>query len=494
MAQIRNKKLSDLGLTALDGGDIQVMGLASDSRSVKKGYLFAALNGQNVHGVKYVNQAVDAGAIAILTDKEGYKLKGEYLRQKTLAVIVVEDSRQTLSYAAALWFESQPGTMIAVTGTNGKTSVASFTRQIWEELGFKAVNIGTNGVQGVVTRFVSQTTPDPIILHGILSELCQFGVTHAAVEASSHGLDQRRLDGVGLMAAGFTNLSQDHLDYHIDLDTYFSVKMDLFIRVLMHGGTAVINMDDVWGEKVLFITKDRDIRSFTIGKKMDCDLRLLNQKFVTNGQDLRFSYEGKEYQVRLELIGGFQGSNVLMAAGLAIASGCNALKVFGCLSRIKTVSGRMELVTCRKNGGAIFVDYAHTPDAIEVALKAIRLHALGRVLIVFGSGGDRDKTKRISMGAAAQKWADKVFITDDNPRSEDPYEIRSMVKLGAPKAFEVPDRAEAILRAISELANGDVLLIAGKGHETGQIIGDDVLPFNDSEQASISVAALDGII
>ncbi|MDA1238164.1 MAG: UDP-N-acetylmuramoyl-L-alanyl-D-glutamate--2,6-diaminopimelate ligase [Proteobacteria bacterium] len=494
MVQIRNKKLSELGLTALNGGDVQVMGLASDSRSVKKGYLFAALSGQNVHGAKYVSQAIDAGAVAILTDKEGYKLNGTYLRQKTVAIIVVEDSRQTLSYVAALWFGSQPGTMTAVTGTNGKTSVSSFTCQIWEALGFKAVNIGTNGVQGVITRFVAQTTPDPIILHGLLSELFQLGVTHAAMEASSHGLDQRRLDGVGLMAAGFTNLSQDHLDYHIDLDTYFLAKMDLFIRVLMHGGTAVINMDDVWGKKVLTITKNQGIRSFTIGKKMDCDLRLINQKFVTNGQDLRFSHQGKEYQVKLELIGNFQGSNVLIAAGLAIASGCNPSKVFGCLSGLKTVSGRMELVACRKNGGAIFVDYAHTPDAIEVALKAIRLHALGRVLIVFGSGGDRDKTKRILMGAAAEKWADKIFITDDNPRSEDPREIRSMVKLGAPKACEVPDRAEAILRAISELANGDVLLIAGKGHETGQIIGDDVLPFNDSEQASISVAALDGII
>ncbi|BDY16395.1 UDP-N-acetylmuramoyl-L-alanyl-D-glutamate--2,6-diaminopimelate ligase [Sulfitobacter pontiacus] len=381
--------------------------------------------------------------------------------------------------------------MIAVTGTNGKTSVSTFVRQIWIEMGVAAVNLGTTGVEGAWTAPLAHTTPEPITLHRTLAEASANGITHAAMEASSHGLDQRRLDGVTLKAAGFTNFTQDHLDYHETFDAYFDAKAGLFSRVLPEDGTAVINIDDPKGVDMVAIARARGCEVITVGRDGG-DLHLTGQRFDATGQDLRFSYRGKTYQKRLNLIGGFQADNVLLAAGLVIACGADPAHVFDTLPHLTTVRGRMQLAATRDNGGAVFVDYAHTPDAIATALQAMRPHVMGRLVAIVGAGGDRDRAKRPLMGQAAAAHADLVFVTDDNPRSEDPATIRAAVMEGAPEATEVGDRAEAILRGIDAIGTGDALLIAGKGHETGQTIGDDVLPFDDVEQASVAVAALDG--
>jgi UDP-N-acetylmuramoyl-L-alanyl-D-glutamate--2,6-diaminopimelate ligase len=399
-----------------------------------------------------------------------------------------------LARAAALWFGAQPATMVAVTGTNGKTSVATFTRQIWMALGHAAINIGTTGVEGAWSAPSSHTTPDPITLHRMLSLAASEGVSHAAMEASSHGLDQRRMDGVRLKAAGFTNFTQDHLDYHKTFDAYFAAKAALFDRVLPEDGTAVINMNDAKGAVLVAMAQARGQSVITVGHDAACDLRILGQRFDATGQDLRLSWQGQPHQIRLNLIGGFQAENVTLAAGLAIAAGEAPADVFAVLPKLTGVRGRMQLAGTRKNGASVFVDYAHTPDAIATALQALRPHVMGRVIIVFGAGGDRDTTKRPLMGAAARAHADVLFVTDDNPRSEDPALIRAAIMAECPDAYQVGDRAEAILRGVDALQPGDALLIAGKGHETGQVIKGDIYPFDDVEQASVAVAALDGVI
>ncbi len=431
------------------------------------------------------------GAVAVLTDAEGATLAADALAQADVALVVTDAPREALSRAAALWYGAQPQTMIAVTGTNGKTSVSTFVRQIWIEMGLEAVNLGTTGVEGAWTAPLAHTTPEPITLHRTLAEASANGITHAAMEASSHGLDQRRLDGVTLKAAGFTNFTQDHLDYHETFDAYFDAKAGLFSRVLPEDGTAVINIDDPKGVDMVAIARARGCEVITVGRDGG-DLHLTGQRFDATGQDLRFSYRGKTYQKRLNLIGGFQADNVLLAAGLVIACGADPAHVFDTLPHLTTVRGRMQLAATRDNGGAVVVDYAHTPDAIATALQAMRPHVMGRLVAIVGAGGDRDRAKRPLMGQAAAAHADLVFVTDDNPRSEDPATIRAAVMEGAPEATEVGDRAEAILRGIDAIGTGDALLIAGKGHETGQTIGDDVLPFDDVEQASVAVAALDG--
>lgn len=491
------KPLSQLALTARGGRDPVITGLAIDSREVKEGYLFAALPGTKVHGGSFIDYALRMGAAAILTDAEGAEIAETALAGSEAALVVVEDPRQALSCAAALWFGAQPKVVAAVTGTNGKTSVATFLRQIWMALGHPAINIGTTGVEGAWTAPLHHTTPDPITLHRVLAAAAVEGVSHAAMEASSHGLDQRRLDGVELTAAGFTNFTQDHLDYHHSFEAYFAAKAGLFDRVLPPEGTAVINLDDPKGAEMQAIATARGQAVLTVGHA-DGDLQLLGQRFDATGQDLRFAWGGKTHQARLDLIGGFQAQNVLLAAGLAIACGERPEAVFRTLPELTTVRGRMQLVATRDNGATVFVDFAHTPDAIATALTALRPHVMGRLIAVIGAGGDRDRTKRPLMGAAAVENADLVFVTDDNPRSEEPATIRAAVLEGARAAggegrvIEVGDRAEAILRGVDALQPGDALLIAGKGHETGQIVGDDVLHFDDAEQASVAVAALDG--
>jgi UDP-N-acetylmuramoyl-L-alanyl-D-glutamate--2,6-diaminopimelate ligase len=485
------QKLSQLALTARAGRDPEITGMAVDSRDVRDGFLFAALPGTRVHGGEFIQYALRMGAAAILTDSKGAEIAAAELEASEAALIVVQDPRQVLAYTAALWFGAQPETMIAVTGTNGKTSVATFVRQIWTELGHDAVNLGTTGVEGSWTAPLAHTTPEPITLHRCLAEAAAQGVTHAAMEASSHGLEQRRLDGVQLAAAGFSNFTQDHLDYHDTFEAYFAAKAGLFRRVLPVDGTAVINLDDPKGAEMRAIAAARGQTVLTVGQGVG-DLSLLNQRFDATGQDLRFSWQGKVHQTRLHLIGGFQAENVLLACGLVIAGGEDPERVFETLPHLQTVRGRMQLSATRSNGAAVFVDYAHTPDAVSTALKALRPHVMGRLIAIVGAGGDRDAIKRPLMGQAAADNADVVFVTDDNPRSEDPSLIRTAVMAGAPDATEVGDRAEAILRGVDALQPGDALLIAGKGHETGQIVGDDVLPFDDVEQASVAVAALDG--
>jgi UDP-N-acetylmuramoyl-L-alanyl-D-glutamate--2,6-diaminopimelate ligase len=486
------KSLAELGLTAQGGRQAQVTGLAVDSREVKDGYLFAALPGSRVHGGEFIQYALRMGAGAILTDAKGAQIAADFLSLSDAALIVAEDPRQTLAYAAALWFGAQPEVMVAVTGTNGKTSVSSFCRQIWTEMGFDAINLGTTGVEGAFEAPLAHTTPDPITLHRVLAAAEAEGITHAAMEASSHGLDQGRLDGVRIQAAGFTNFSQDHLDYHESFEAYFNAKAGLFDRVLPDDGVAVLNMDDPAVVRVSEIARARGQDMIAVGRAPGCDLQLQAQRFEATGQELRFEWKGTVQQVRLPLIGGFQAENVLLAAGLVIGAGADAQEVFETLPRMRTVKGRMQLAATRSNGAAVFVDYAHTPDAVATALSALRPHVMGRLVAIVGAGGDRDTAKRPLMGRAAADNADLVIVTDDNPRSEDPATIRAAVMQGAPEAIEVGDRAEAILRGVDMLGPGDALLICGKGHETGQIVGDDVFPFDDSEQASVAVSALDG--
>lgn len=493
MAQTTAKTtLTDLGLRSVTGQNVEVTGISVDSRDVKPGYLFAALPGVRVHGGEFIQYALRQNAGAILTDKAGAAIAANEIAAANVPVVVAQDPRQTLAYAAALWFGAQPEFMTAVTGTNGKTSVSTFVRQIWIAMGIKAANLGTTGVEGAYTAPLNHTTPEPITLHRVLAEMAGAGVTHAAMEASSHGLEQRRLDGVRLTAAGFTNFTQDHLDYHKTFEDYFNAKAGLFSRVLGMDGTAVVNIDDPKGAVIARIARDHGQKLMRVGKSANADLRMTAQRFDATGQDLRFEWQGKTHQARLDLIGGFQAENVMVAMGLVIACGAEPAEVFDTLRELTTVRGRMELAATRDNGAAVFVDYAHTPDAVATALKAMRPHVMGRLIVVLGAGGDRDPSKRILMGQAAAQNADVVFVTDDNPRSEVPAEIRAMVMAGCPDATEIGDRAEAILRGVDALQAGDALLIAGKGHETGQTVGHDVLPFDDVEQASVAVAALEG--
>jgi UDP-N-acetylmuramoyl-L-alanyl-D-glutamate--2,6-diaminopimelate ligase len=490
VAQIRT--LAELGLTAQGGRQACVSGLATDSRAVGDGALFAALPGVQVHGARFIAAALERGAAAILTDATGARLAAGALADAQAALIIAEDPRQTLAYTAALWFGAQPGTVVAVTGTNGKTSVASFTRQIWEGLGLWAVNLGTTGVEGAVRAPLSHTTPEPVTLHRLLARCAAEGVTHAAMEASSHGLDQRRLDGVQLTAAAFTNITQDHLDYHPDFAAYLDAKAGLFARVLPEDGVAVINIDDPHGTHMAGIASARGQDLITVGRRAGADLHITGQRFDATGQVLRFDWEDRSHQVRLDLIGGFQAENAALAAGLAIGAGADAARVIAALPGLATVRGRMQLAATRQTGAAVFVDYAHTPDAVATALKALRPHVMGRLTAIIGAGGDRDRGKRPLMGQAAAQFADAVIVTDDNPRTEDAATIRAAVRTGCPGAVEVADRAEAILRGVDTLGPGDALLICGKGHETGQIVGADVLPFDDAEQASLAVSVLDG--
>jgi UDP-N-acetylmuramoyl-L-alanyl-D-glutamate--2,6-diaminopimelate ligase len=493
-----SKTVKSLGLTEFGGADAlapetSVLGVAVDSREVARGFLFAAMPGVNVHGAEFADFARRMGALAILTDGRGANWITQNLPDFDVPVLIAEDARLALSQTAARFYDAQPEVITAVTGTNGKTSVASFTRQIWEHAGMDAVNFGTTGVEGMIARPLEHTTPEPLTLHALLDYIAAQGVTHAAMEASSHGLQQRRLDGVHLTAGAFTNLTRDHLDYHADFEEYFAAKARLFDAVLHSGAVAVINTDDHHSDRMIAAAKARDLRVILVGERADADLRLSGQRCDETGQDIRFVWMGEARRARLNLIGTFQGHNALTAAALAIGCGMEAEPAFHALSELKTVRGRMELAAQRQNGAAVFVDYAHTPHALRSALTSLRPHVMGRLIVVFGAGGDRDPGKRIIMGRAAAQEADVVFVTDDNPRTEDAAQIRAQVMEGCPKANEIADRAEAILAGVDALQPGDALLIAGKGHETGQIVGSDVYPFDDVEQASISVAALDGM-
>ena len=488
----KHKSLSSLGLHTVNGNDPVINKIVFDSRQVEPGCLFAALKGSSVHGAEFVEAVLDAGAVAILTDKEGETiLKGS----KIDALVIKKDARRALAKAVSLLMEKQPETIVAITGTNGKTSVATFCRQIWNEVGIEAINIGTTGVEGSWSTPLNYTTPDPVKLHQVLYKAASEGITHIAMEASSHGLDQRRLDGVEIKTAAFTNFSRDHLDYHTSYEDYFNAKKGLFERLCPKEKIGVFNIDNKEIKKLAHWYGLKN-HIATIGYDKTADLIILSQKFYPKSQDIRFSFRNKIYQKSINLIGAFQAENLLMAALLVISSGQQETNVFEVLEYIKPVRGRMELAATRQNGATVYVDYAHTPDAIEVALKSLKPHILGKLIVVIGAGGERDEGKRPLMGAAAEKNSDFVIITDDNPRSENPSLIHQMIENGIQdnnKVTVVPDRAEAILKAVDLLDVGDGLLIAGKGHETEQIVGKNIFPFDDFEQASLSVASLDGV-
>lgn len=454
--------------------DLAVTGLALDSRKVEPGHVFAALPGVKTHGRDFVSMAEDKGAVAILGTPDIATRK---------PLIAVEDPREALAAMAARFYPGQPATIAAVTGTNGKSSTVEFLRQIWAASGRQAAALGTLGVtlEGGRTD-VGYTTPDAIRLHRSLDDIAAKGVTYLAMEASSHGLKQRRMDGVHVSLAGFTNLTQDHLDYHPDFEDYFAAKMRLFDALLSRGAPAVVDVDTEWGVKVADRCRSLGHDVMTVGWG-GRDLQLKEITPHPSAQDVRLSWKGAEHRVTLPLIGEFQTSNALLAAGLAIQSGVAADEAFAALGRLTGVPGRLELAATTKDGSPILVDYAHTPDGLDKLLRAARPHTRGRIILVFGAGGDRDPSKREKMGAVAQKLADDVIVTDDNPRSEDPARIRQAILKACPKASEIGDRSEAIYAAVEMLAPGDTLLIAGKGHETGQIVGDRVIAFDDRDAA-----------
>ncbi len=456
-------------------GAVPILGLTADSRAVKPGFLFAALPGTRTDGSKFIADALARGAAAILVPEGGTP------ERATTPVVEDADPRRRLALIASRFFAAQPKTIVAVTGTNGKTSVAAFVRQLWEAQGLSSASLGTIGVVSPKgTRKLNHTTPDPIELHSILADLAKDGVTHLALEASSHGLEQRRLDGVQLAAAAFTNISRDHLDYHASFEDYFEQKLRLFRELLPPGAPAIVDVDSEGGKRVAEIAKSRGLKLITIGEAGET-LRLVSTERDGFAQRLRILHAGRTYEVKLPLVGDFQAANALVAAGLVIATGGDPARVIPALANLRGAKGRLDLAGTTKTGAPIFVDYAHTPDALAKALQALRPYVKARLVVVFGCGGDRDKGKRPEMGAAASANADSVIVTDDNPRSEDPAAIRRAILAAAPNAVEIADRATAINQAIQGLSAGDVLLIAGKGHETGQIVGDKIISFSDHD-------------
>jgi UDP-N-acetylmuramoyl-L-alanyl-D-glutamate--2,6-diaminopimelate ligase len=464
--------------------DIQVSGVTADSRTVKPGNVFVAIAGGKTDGAHFIDVAVAAGAVAIVAERAPATPL-----PAGIAFMPVANARHAVALIASKLFPRQPRTIAAVTGTSGKTSVAAFTRQIWAANGHRAASIGTIGIVSPRGEsYGALTTPDPVELHRSLDALAGDGVSHLAIEASSHGLDQYRLDGLRIAAAAFTNITRDHLDYHPSFESYFAAKLRLFAELLPRGAAAIINADQAHADAVKSAAQARGLAITTVGRKTS-GIRLVDSVRDGFGQMLRLEHECKLYRIRLPLVGEFQADNALVAAGLAIATGDDAGGVFAALESLNGAKGRLERVG--ESGGAqIFVDYAHKPDALAKALEALRPYAAGRLLVVFGAGGDRDRGKRPLMGAVAAARADRVIVTDDNPRGEDPAAIRGAIMAAAPGATEIADRREAIRRAVAELRVGDILLIAGKGHETGQIIGDRIVPFSDHEAVATALKEL----
>ncbi|WP_404480304.1 UDP-N-acetylmuramoyl-L-alanyl-D-glutamate--2,6-diaminopimelate ligase [Novosphingobium sp. BL-52-GroH] len=460
--------------------DANVTGFAIDNRKVAPGTVFGAFRGTKFNGEDFIAAAVEAGAVAVVAHPDAH-VEG-------VIHFADEEPRRLFAHLAAQFFAPVPETLVAVTGTNGKTSTVELTRQLWRMAGHRAASIGTLGVttsdESISTGL---TTPDIATFLANLSGLAREGVTHVAYEASSHGLSQFRIEGPRVLAGAFTNLSRDHLDYHETMDAYFAAKMRLFDEVVVDGGTAVVWADDAWSDKAITHAKARGLKLFTVGEK-GADIRLLGRTPTGLGQKLEIQHAGQKRVIDLPLIGAYQAANVLVSVGLVLATGGDANATFDAVKRLVTVRGRIERAGVTASGAPVYVDYAHTPDALEAAIAALRPHVAGRLIVVFGAGGDRDQGKRPEMGRAASEGADLAIVTDDNPRGEDPAAIRAMVLAGMAgkgrePAREVGDRREAIGAAIAEAGVGDIVLIAGKGHEQGQIIGSGdtmrVLPFDD---------------
>ncbi|MCA1199937.1 UDP-N-acetylmuramoyl-L-alanyl-D-glutamate--2,6-diaminopimelate ligase [Sphingomonas sp. R647] len=469
-------------LADLTGGGEQgiVTGFAIDHRKIAPGTVFGAFRGTRFNGEDYIAEAVARGAIAVVARPE--------VTVEGAAHIASDHPRTEFARIAARFFAPFPETSVAVTGTNGKTSTVEMVRQLWRMAGHHAASIGTLGVT-TAGEMVSTglTTPDVVTFLSNVAGLAREGVTHLAFEASSHGLSQYRTEGLPVRAAAFTNLSRDHLDYHKDMADYFTAKLRLFADVLDPGGTAVVWADDPHSERVIDIARMRGNRIITVGEHGDT-IRLVSRAPTLLDQKLEIAFGGETYRVGLPLIGGYQAANALIAAGLVIATGGDPAQTFANLARLQPVRGRLERAAISKTGAPVYVDYAHTPDAIEAAIAALKPHAAGRLILVFGAGGDRDAGKRQPMGQAAVAGADLVIVTDDNPRGEDAASIRREVMKGSPQATEIGDRRAAIEAAIAAAGPEDIVLIAGKGHEQGQIVGDMVLPFDDVSVAREAAA------
>lgn len=471
-------------------GDPDIRGLTLDSRRVEPGFAFAALPGTRTDGARFIDDAVARGAVVILTD-DPKSYEALTRREPPVTIIGDPNPRRRIARMAARFYAPQPDTMVLVTGTNGKTSVTVFTRQLWQALGWPAASLGTIGIVAPgFTRPGALTTPDPVTLHSELNVLAQGGVDRVAIEASSHGLIQYRLDGVRPKAAAFTNLTRDHLDYHGDMAAYSAAKERLFAELLPRNGVAVLNLDDETGAAIAAGCVARGQRVIGYGRNARADLRLVSARPTVTGQELRVALFGGELAVALPLIGEFQAMNALAALGLAVATGADVRQAAGLLSSLVGAPGRMERVGSHPTGAPILVDYAHTPDALDNALRSLRAHCRGRVVVVFGCGGDRDPGKRPQMGALAARLADVAIVTDDNPRGEPPALIRHAILEACPNGIEIGDRASAIRHGLALLRAGDALLIAGKGHETGQIIGAKTLPFSDADVARAALAEL----
>ncbi|RST85963.1 UDP-N-acetylmuramoyl-L-alanyl-D-glutamate--2,6-diaminopimelate ligase [Aquibium carbonis] len=479
-------KLGDLADIVSSGpalhGEAIVAGITSDSRAVQPGFVFAALRGSKTDGMSFVANAVSRGAIAVIApaDADASTL--------TVPMFRAAEPRRALALAAARFYGRQPETMVAVTGTSGKTSVAAFVRQIWTHAGKPAASIGTTGVVAPGrAEYGSLTTPDPVELHRLLAELAAAGVTHAAMEASSHGLDQHRLDGVHLAAAAFTNLGRDHMDYHPTVESYHSAKMRLFTELMPRGGPAIIFADDPWSEATIAAARGAGLDVRTVGRKGGF-LCLKRVEHERRRQRAEIEVDGVIHEIVLPLAGDFQIANAMVAAGLAMSTGIISATAMEALEHLQGAPGRLDLVGSTEAGAPVYVDYAHKPEALEHVLAAVRPFTTGRVVVVFGCGGDRDKGKRPIMGEIATRLADIVIITDDNPRSELPAAIREQILVAAPGAIEIGDRRRAIREAIAMLGAGDTLVIAGKGHEVGQTVGLDTHHFSDHEEARAALA------
>ncbi|MCF6293452.1 MAG: UDP-N-acetylmuramoyl-L-alanyl-D-glutamate--2,6-diaminopimelate ligase [Robiginitomaculum sp.] len=460
-----------LSVSDQDGCDALVTGLALDSRKVQSGFLFAALAGTQVHGREFIQMAISNGAVAILSD--------QMMMDCQIPVLVATDPARKLAQMASIIYPDSPQNIIAVTGTNGKSSTVEFLRQIWQNTGRKAACLGTLGLTtdaGVIPS--GYTTPDCIALHQNLSELAKQGVTDCAIEASSHGLDQRRMDAVVLSAAGFSNLTQDHFDYHNDFTDYFSAKQRLFLELLPDNFPVAINVDDQYGAKLADICQQKGLMVWRVGWS-GVEVKLLEIQPMTHGQKLHLRVMGDEHTTILPLVGEFQASNALLALALSIQTGTAIVQALSALEKLIGVRGRLELAGMSRSQVPVLVDFAHSPDGLKKLLQSVRPHTKERVILVFGCGGDRDSKKRSLMGQIASEFADVVIVTDDNPRTENPQKIRTAILATAPDAVEIADREQAIAYAIERSMKDDLIVIAGKGHEQGQIVGNQVFEFDD---------------
>ncbi|KQT50907.1 UDP-N-acetylmuramoylalanyl-D-glutamate--2,6-diaminopimelate ligase [Aureimonas sp. Leaf454] len=477
-------KISDLAEGIARGAEtlgIPIGGLSADSRSIQPGFLFAAFAGSKADGARFVRDAEAKGAAAILVGLDTAV-------DTHLPVLRAADPRRALALMAARFFGTQPATIVAVTGTSGKTSIASFTRQIWTSAGHAAASVGTTGIRSPTRDdYGSLTTPDPVDLARLMAELAAEGVTHAAMEASSHGLDQRRLDGMVLAAGAFINLGRDHLDYHPTVEDYFAAKMRLFEALLPRGAPAVIFADDAWADRATAVALHAGMKIETVGRKGTL-LQLKRLEHERSRQIAEIEADGQIHRIVVPLAGEFQMANALTAAGLAIVTGVPVATALGALEHLTGAPGRLDLAGTTTAGVPVFVDYAHKPEALENVLSAVRPFTTGRVTVVFGCGGDRDRGKRPIMGEIAARLADVVIVTDDNPRSEDPASIRAAILEAAPGAAEIGDRRTAIRQAIEGSAAGDTIVVAGKGHEHGQTVGSTTLPFSDHEEVRRAIA------